>query len=151
MTIHTNHCLKLTLINITNSLIKPMIQGHHRPLLFINEKKGDDRLLISIKEFAAIRNVSVQSVYQQIQRHPELHVHIRTKNGKKHLDSYAQYILSGNPTTKVTELDSNVKTYELIHIIETQKSQIKHYELENQKLQNQIKKYKQLAEQLYQI
>lgn len=53
-------------------------------------------MLMSIKEYAAARNISVQAAYKKLHKHEkEIQGHIRKNKGKWYIDAYAQKILDG--------------------------------------------------------
>ncbi len=106
-------------------------------------------MLISIKDFAQAKNVSVQAVYQQIKRHPELHIHIRRKKHIKYLDSYAQYILSGHSKPKTISIEQELSKFDLLQIIDQLNIRIANLEKENTQLYESQKKYDILIDQLY--
>lgn len=53
-------------------------------------------MLMSIKEYAAARDISVQAAYKKLHRHEkEIQGHIRKNKGVWYIDLYAQKILDG--------------------------------------------------------
>ncbi|MGN0436974.1 MAG: hypothetical protein ACI4F4_00500 [Lachnospiraceae bacterium] len=101
-------------------------------------------MLISIKDFAKEKNVSVQAVYQQIKRHPELHVHIRKKKHIMYLDAHAQYILSGHEIPKTVSIEDSISKFDLLQTIDQLNIKIEKLEKENNILEEQLKKYDNL-------
>ena len=106
-------------------------------------------MLVSIKDFATEKKVSVQAVYQQIKRHPELHVHIRKKKQIMYLDSYAQYILSGHELPKSISLDETLSKFDLLETIDQLNIKIQKLERENIRLEEKIQRYNNLIHHFY--
>lgn len=107
-------------------------------------------MLISIKDFAKEKNVSVQAVYQQIKRHPELHIHIRKRKHIMYLDSHAQYVLSGHEIPKTVSIEESISKFDLLQTIDQLNLKIKKLEKENNILEEQLEKYNKLIEQFNQ-
>ncbi|MGN0496930.1 MAG: hypothetical protein ACI4GW_11945 [Lachnospiraceae bacterium] len=107
-------------------------------------------MLISIKDFANEKKVSVQAVYQQIKRHPELRIHIRKRKQIMYLDSYAQYVLTGHEIPKTISIDQSLSNFELLQKIDQLNLKIQQLEKENKSLQDLIQYYNNLIDQFYQ-
>lgn len=107
-------------------------------------------MLISIKDFANAKKVSVQAVYQQIKRHPELRVHIRRKKQIMYLDSYAQYVLTGHEIPKTISIEQSLSNFELLQTIDQLNLKVQKLEKENKSLQDLIQYYNNLIDQFNQ-
>ena len=93
--------------------------------------------MITVKEYAERKNVSIQGVHQKIKRHSqELKGHVKTIKGVKHLDDFAVKYLDGLDELKQDKHE--VLTPGVKRQMDELRSQADKLREENQKLKDEI-------------
>ena len=111
----------------------------------------ENEIMITVKEYAERKNVSIQGVHQKIKRHSqELKGHVKTIKGVKHLDDFAVKYLDGLDELKQDKHE--VLTPGVKRQMDELRSQADKLREENQKLKDEIiekmDKYEIVLEQL---